>query len=241
VTYPANKGYISQTGRITGTAYDAPSGIVERVYVRVRQTSGANPGHYYRVSDSSWTVENSPEVWNDLYQGGPYGTLSPSATWWQLTATPWQSGEIYEIDVNIKDKAGWYRVGYSTMTQVKADFDAPSSTVTYPAHGASLQEELTVISGSASDAAPGEIDKVLVSYYCNGGICSGNYWNRAAGAWNSAAEIFYEANYVPGNNTWTATGVSTPTWTVDASGINYRIFAKAVDKAGNEVAKPGNL
>ncbi|HBE87556.1 MAG TPA: hypothetical protein DDW67_00235, partial [Elusimicrobia bacterium] len=239
VTYPANKGYISQTGRITGTAYDAPSGIVERVYVRVRQTSGANPGHYYRVSDSSWTVENSPEVWNDLYQGGPYGTLSPSATWWQLTATPWQSGEIYEIDVNIKDKAGWYRVGYSTMTQVKADFDAPSSTVTYPAHGASLQEELTVISGSASDAAPGEIDKVLVSYYCNGGICSGNYWNRAAGAWNSAAEIFYEANYVPGNNTWTATGVSTPTWTVDASGINYRIFAKAVDKAGNEVAKPG--
>ncbi|MDT8286528.1 MAG: hypothetical protein RQ748_05405, partial [Elusimicrobiales bacterium] len=239
ITYPLNNGYISQTGRITGTAYDNPNGIVDRVYVRVRQLTGANPGHYYRVSDSSWTVENSPEVWNELYQGGPYGTLSPSATWWQLSATPWQSGETYEMTVNIKDKAGWYRVGYSTVTSIKADFEAPTSTVTYPAHGSNLQEELTVISGSASDASPGAVDKVRLSYYCASGICGGKYWNRAAMAWNSDPEIFYDAVYLPGDDTWTATGVSTPTWATDASGIIYRIFAKAVDKAGNEVAKPG--
>ncbi|MFA7007455.1 MAG: hypothetical protein WC204_01230, partial [Elusimicrobiales bacterium] len=238
VTYPYDKGYISQAGKITGTAYDAPNGIVEKVYVRIKQTAGSKPDHYWRVSDSSWTLENVPEVWNEIYQGGPYGTLSASATWWQLNTTPWQSGETYDISVNIKDKADNYRLGYSTVTLIKADFTPPTSTVTYPVNGSILQTEVTVISGSASDTAPGQLDKVQVSYYCASGICDGNYWNRASGLWNSGAEIFYDATLLAGDK-WEATGSSTPTWVTSVGGIAYRVFAKAVDKALLEVAKPG--
>ncbi|MHB0996960.1 MAG: RHS repeat domain-containing protein, partial [Elusimicrobiales bacterium] len=235
ITYPYNNGYISQTGYIAGTAYDTPYGRVDKVYVRVKQTTGAKPGHYWRVSDSSWTVENSPQVWNEIPL---QGTLSPDATWWQLPASPWQSGEIYEMNMNLKDKAGHYLLNYSTVTGIKADFTAPSSTVTYPAHNDILQVELPVISGSASDFAPGELDKVRVSYKCVSGGCNGFFWNRSAAAWNSGTEIFYDATLLSGNR-WEAAGASTPSWVTSGSGINYQIFAKGVDKAANEVAKPG--
>ncbi|KAF0127252.1 MAG: hypothetical protein FD189_320, partial [Elusimicrobia bacterium] len=234
ITYPINDGYISQSGRIAGTAFDAPNGIVSDVYVRVRQASGPKAGHYWRVSDSSWTLQDAPQVWNSI---PPQGTLSPGATWWQLGTTPWQSGETYDINMNLRDRAGNFILNFSTVTNIKADFTAPTSTVTYPAHGSNLQEELTVISGSASDAAPGALDKVLVSYFCASGICNGNYWNRTAGAWNSASEIFYEATLLSGNR-WEATGASSPTWVTSTDGITYRIFAKGVDQAANEVAKP---
>ncbi|MEW5906446.1 MAG: hypothetical protein AB1734_06660, partial [Elusimicrobiota bacterium] len=235
ITYPVNDGFIAQTGRIAGTAFDTPNGIVDLARVRIRQLTGPKPDHYWRVSDSSWTVQGAPEVWNDIPL---HGTLSPGGTWWQLNTTPWQSGETYEMNATVRDRAGNFRLGYSTVTAIKADFTAPTSTVTYPAHLADLQEELNVISGSASDSPPGVLDRVLVSYFCLDDICTGNYWNRAAMAWNSTSELFYDAALLSGNR-WEATGSSTPTWVTSTTGIRYRIFAKGVDRAGNEVAKPG--
>ncbi|MCG2725771.1 MAG: Ig-like domain repeat protein, partial [Elusimicrobia bacterium] len=235
ITYPYDSGYIGQTGKIEGTAYDTPNGMVENAYVRIKQSTGPNVDHYWRVSDSSWTVENAPDVWNEI---PTYGTLSPDATWWQLNTNPWQTGETYEMNAYVKDNADNYEAVYSTVTDIKADFTAPTSTVTYPTNGSIIDVGLTTSSGSASDTAPGVLDKVRVSYYCASDVCIGKYWNRNSGAWDSATEIFYDANIA--GNTWEATGISTPTWITTPAGINYQIFAKAVDEAGNEVVKPGS-
>nr|MDA3823126.1 hypothetical protein [Bacteroidales bacterium] len=235
ITYPYDNGYISQTGKITGDSYDKTHGIVAESFIRIKQLTGPKAGHYWRVVDSSWTIESEPEIWNAV---PTYGTLSPDATWWQLNTAPWQTGETYEMNAYVGDKAGNYETVYSTVTDIKADFTAPSSTVTYPADGTLVEVELTVISGSASDFAPGILDKVQVSYYCVDNTCSGQYWDRVSGAWNSATEIFYDADVV--GDAWTATGASTPTWVSDVDGVDYRIFAKGIDQAGNEVVKPGS-
>ncbi|MCK5583872.1 MAG: hypothetical protein KAI33_08780, partial [Elusimicrobiales bacterium] len=97
--------------------------------------------------------------------------------------------------------------------------------------------DLTVITGSASDVDPGVLDKVQLSYKCVSDVCDTKYWNRASGAWDSVAEIFYDADIT--GNAWEATGASSPTWVTSTSGIDYEIFAKAVDQAQNEVTKPG--
>ncbi|MCK5584360.1 MAG: hypothetical protein KAI33_11235, partial [Elusimicrobiales bacterium] len=162
ITYPYDSSYINQGGKITGDSYDKPNGMVENVYVRIKQTDGSKKNHYWRISDSSWTVEDAPDVWNDVISSG---TLSASATWWQLGTTPWQSGETYEINMYAKDKADNYEAVYSTVTNIGANFTVPSSTVTYPAHGSTINVELTAISGSASDVPPGVLEKVEVSYY----------------------------------------------------------------------------
>ncbi|MBI4656406.1 MAG: hypothetical protein HY746_06650, partial [Elusimicrobia bacterium] len=238
ITYPYNNGYISQTGKIAGTAYDTPNGKTGNVFVRVKKTVAALD-YYWRISDSSWALAE-PDTWNEI---PAYGTLSPNGTWWQLNTSPWQTGETYEMNIYAKDKANNYQIAYSTVTDIKADFTAPSSTVTYPVHGTTLEAELTKIEGSASDYSPGILDKVHVSYKCvDTNYCDtslNKYWNRTAGAWDSASEIFYEATILAGNK-WEATGNSTPTWITNANGVDYEIFAKGVDQAGNEVTKPGS-
>ncbi|MEK7721568.1 MAG: hypothetical protein AAB359_04170, partial [Elusimicrobiota bacterium] len=136
------------------------------------------------------------------------------------------------------DKAGNYQLVYATATNIKADFTAPASTVAYPAHNQLVEAELTVISGSASDAAPGALQSVMVSYYAVDGLYAGKYWDRAAGAWSSSSELFYDAAILTGNR-WEATGASTPTWYTTLAGVKYDIFAKAADQAANVISKPG--
>ncbi|HOI41906.1 MAG TPA: Ig-like domain repeat protein, partial [Elusimicrobiales bacterium] len=231
VTYPVSGFYITQQGRVTGTAADIPPGEVEKVEVRIKRRSD---DHYWRVSDSSWTLEDAPQVWNDVTL---YGTLSPGGTWWQLNGSPWDTDILYDMDARVVDRAGNWGLSYSSATGVTADFTLPASTVAYPAHLSELAVDVPVISGTASDNSPGELDKVLVSYYKE--AAPAGWWNRATGAWDSAEELFYEASLGPGD-AWTATGASSPTWIAVQEGIYYRIFAKAVDKAGNEVVKPGS-
>ncbi|MCK5584222.1 MAG: Ig-like domain repeat protein, partial [Elusimicrobiales bacterium] len=236
ISYPYDGAYISQTGKIYGGSYDQPNGIVEKVFVRIEQLSGPHIGEFWSVGDTQWTSVGAPEVWNEVPL---YGTLSPSATWWQLNAAPWQSGETYEMNIKVVDRALNYQNVYSTVTGISADFTAPTSTVTYPAYDSTINTELTIISGSASDMAPGQLDEVKLSYFkCDGALCStGKYWNIGAGLWNLDTEEFYAADIT--GNTWEATGASTPTWVTTKDGIYYRIFAKAIDKAQNEISKTG--
>ncbi|MCK5582375.1 MAG: hypothetical protein KAI33_01215, partial [Elusimicrobiales bacterium] len=186
ITYPVTDGYFSQTGKITGIVQDSIPGKVENVYVRIEQLSGPHIGEFWSVEDMQWTSVGAPEVWNDILA---YGTLSPDATWWQLNTAPWQTGETYEVNAYAKDKADNYEFVYSTVTNVAADFTAPTSTMTYPAHQETVSTDLTVITGSASDVDPGVLDKVQLSYKCVSDVCDTKYWNRASGAWDSVAEI----------------------------------------------------
>ncbi|PIU17721.1 MAG: hypothetical protein COT18_12525, partial [Elusimicrobia bacterium CG08_land_8_20_14_0_20_59_10] len=228
ITYPAHLGYISPTGRITGGSYDSPNGIVSDVYVVIKDTG---TGKYWSVAGSSWSDTSAA---NSVISSG---TLSPGATWWQLGATPWQNGAFYDIYAYAQDRAGNYQVVYATAADIKADFNLPSSSITYPINGADLWTRLNSVSGSASDAAPGQLTTVKVSYLKVGS--PDYYWDSAAMAWDSTTEIFYDATI--DGDTWQAAGISTPTWVRDQdAGIIYKIFAKAVDAAGNEVVKPGS-
>jgi hypothetical protein len=229
ISYPYNNGYISAAGKITGGSYDMPNGVVQDVNVRIKKLTGvSDAGKYWSVAGSSWSVA---AVSNSVLS---YGTLSPSATWWQLNTAPWATNETYEMSAWAFDRAGNYQLVYATATNVKADFTNPISTITSPSHGTIIQAELNTVSGNAEDYAPGVLDRVLLSYFK---MDTARYWNFSTHAWDSVDELFYDANIV-GNN-WTATGVSTPTWIAPLSGISYKVFAKAVDQAGNEVPKPG--
>ena len=123
ISYPYDNGYISQTGKINGGAYDTPNGITQNVFVRIQQLTGPKAGHYYKAASSSWTVTGAPAVWNQISSTAALdGVLSPSATWWQLSAAPWQTGETYEMNAYARDKAGNYQLVYATATNIKADF-----------------------------------------------------------------------------------------------------------------------
>ena len=124
--------------------------------------------------------------------------------------TAW-AGETYDVDAYAVDLAGNAQVIYSTVTNVKADFTPPVSTVTWPAHNSVVSVVVSSVVGQASDAPPGSVSSVRVSYFkCNDPSCNtGYWWNSASGNWNSATEIFYTASV--NGTTWTATGVSTPT------------------------------
>ncbi|MCX5784357.1 MAG: hypothetical protein NTX59_01580 [Elusimicrobia bacterium] len=234
VTYPQAGQYIKSGGMVEGTSADMLPGGVSKVYVRVKRSDG----QYWNRATSGWV--GTIETWNDV---SLYGTLSPNGTWWQFASSPWTTGFSYDFNVKVQDKAGNWQVDYSSANSVAADFDIPSSSVTYPVHNSTLNATPAVISGSASDLASGTLDHVQVSYFkCITNCTTGNnYWDATAGNWNSASELFYTATTLDKvNKTWQATGVSTPTWTPSGTPTKYRIFSQAVDQAGLATLKPGS-
>ncbi|MEK7721108.1 MAG: hypothetical protein AAB359_01820, partial [Elusimicrobiota bacterium] len=230
ISYPYDNGYISQAGKITGDSSDGPNGLVGEVYVRTKQVSGVKPGHYWRVSDSSWTVQSAPEVWNAVTSSG---TLSANATWWQSATTPWQTGEIYEINAYAKDKANNYQTLYSTTTGIKADFTAPISTITMPAEGQTYGViALSEINGTVQDASPGVVDyvKVQIGYTPSGqgGAITYSYdgatWPNNNTTWLPVSTITLSGN------TWSYT-LPTAIWQWNNAWYSIRVYG--VDKANN--------
>jgi hypothetical protein len=53
ISYPVNSGYITQTGKVSGTSVDSYPGIVEKVYVRIKRNSDNS---YWDASSSNWTL-----------------------------------------------------------------------------------------------------------------------------------------------------------------------------------------
>jgi hypothetical protein len=222
ITYPIVNGYVSQTGKVTGIAADNYPGKVSNVYVRIKRDDNL----YYQIG-SGWV---SSSVFNDVVTNG---YLSPNATYWYLNASPWESGRTYTIDAYAVDLAGNYQIIYSTSANVKADFDAPSSTITWPVHNGDYDIPVTHIDGDVSDLPPGQIDKVQLSYQR---VDTGKYWDGSG--WNSDTEMFFDATVY--QTSWTATGASTPNWYTTLDGVYYKVFARAIDKAGNITPKPAN-
>jgi len=232
VTYPVTDGYVSSGGKVEGVALDTWPGKVNNVFVRIKRNVDS---WYWDSANTTWTDAGAPDVWNDV---SLHGTLSLNNTWWQLGPTTWETGQLYTVDAKAVDKAGNWQIVYSTALRVAADFAVPSSSVTYPANGDDLTTDLTLISGSASDALPGRVNRILLSYYKV--TAPAGFWDRTAGNWSSAVELFYDGTVLVGQDKWQATGASTPTWVTTDAGVDYQIFAKAVDAANNEVVKPGS-
>ncbi|MFH1725763.1 MAG: hypothetical protein ABII00_14225, partial [Elusimicrobiota bacterium] len=223
VTFPVNAGFVSLTGLVRGTAAELWPGEIENVEVRV--SSGTGPRWYY--TGSTWTT--TTETWLAA-------TLSPDTTAWWHPDAPWVTNQTFRAEARILDKAGNRGLAYSTVT-FNADFTAPSSTISYPGHNASYDVGVTSVQAAAYDPPPGVIATVEFSYLKEDGIGCTAYWDREAGDWCSITELFYPGVFAAG--LWTAQGGSTPTWVASASGIHYRIYARAEDLAANETAKPG--
>ncbi|MEO0224000.1 MAG: hypothetical protein ABIL76_02770, partial [candidate division WOR-3 bacterium] len=238
IIYPSNNGYISQTGRIQGFAFDEYPGkivldvINERgVWVRIRDL--AYPSTYY-VSPN-W-VETSPEnAWNFV------SYLSPNGTWWIFNDTPWQDGKTYEINVKCRDKAGNWQIVYSTATNVKADFTAPVSTITVPSNnGEYFTDTLPTISGTFTDAVPGKVGAVKIQIKCidTASPLYNKYWTKPSGVqgdindW-STTPTWLTTNLISATSTWwyDATGIY---WDATVAGIRYAVVCYAIDEALNE-------
>lgn len=216
ILVPANNSYVGNLAAITGTAGD--NAAVSLVKMTLN-----------RLSDN-W-------YWNGASWDAAQTWLSVTGTTAWSYATPvWVDGSTYTAVAKAMDTLNNWSTEYATTT-FTYDSLAPVSTITYPAHAAVLEIDLPVISGSASDFA-GTLSSVRVSYACASGVCVGKYWDITTHAWDSVTEIFYDATILS-DSKWEATGASTPTWITDGNGIQYNIFAKAMDLTGNETAKPG--
>ncbi|PKM99444.1 MAG: hypothetical protein CVU78_06315, partial [Elusimicrobia bacterium HGW-Elusimicrobia-2] len=209
VTYPANSGYVSSVGKITGTSEDSWPGQTGNVYLKLQRQDNSK----YWKGSSSWTAV---ETWL-----AP--TLSSGGTWWQLTDNPSWETTNYEAYAKCKDKADNWQTVYSTVAFI-GDFTAPSSTVTTPANGSS-QDSVAVISGAASDE--NELDYVKIDIKRN----TDNFrWDEDNEQWVDTSNTPFWLDCA-GSGGWSFTiTYQTSCW---SNGLSYTITPKAFDKAGN--------
>ncbi|MDE2293782.1 MAG: hypothetical protein KGL53_17125, partial [Elusimicrobia bacterium] len=122
------------------------------------------------------------------------------------------------------------------------DITPPTSLSTGPVGSVGA---VNAITGTASDAAPGGLDKVLVSIYedqCGGTLChTGEYWNGVGPGWQPT-EFYLASGTIQG----ACTAGSTCAWSFDASSVlfdnksTYTVVGRARDLAGNVKAIPGS-
>lgn len=214
VLVPPDGSYMNSLPLISGTSWDDV--MVSSVTLAINRLSD----NYYWTG-SVWNVSQTwlnADIW---------------VSSWTYSAVPaWTDSSSYTIVARVMDSSNTWSLDHSTATFIY-DVSIPVASVVLPVHASSVA--LTAVSGTAADAPPGELASVEVSYYR---VDTARYWNSGTMAWDSVAETFYAAD-LAGNN-WTATGVSSPTWSGSLSGVDYRIFARATDAAGNVVTKPGS-
>ncbi|RLE62358.1 MAG: hypothetical protein DRJ47_10810, partial [Thermoprotei archaeon] len=213
ITAPVDGGYVSQTGIIKGTCSDTLPGVMDKVKVRIKRGSD---GHYWRVSDSSWTMEGAPEVWNEA-------SLSSESTFFYLNTSPWETDETYYVNGQGVDKAGNYQVDYGTITFI-ADFTPPTGAVVLPADG-SEPDYIPTISGTCGDTSPGEVDSQNV-YLILKGFSPVEYWS--GDIWTDTTTVYLKTT-VLSQSTWYYSD-SNISWTKDRT---YNATVVVYDKAGN--------
>ncbi|OVE75252.1 hypothetical protein BVX98_07870, partial [bacterium F11] len=231
ITFPVASGFISQAGNISGTADDTGAGFIDRVMVRLQRDSddkfldisGGLPG--------SWVTDVTSDTWNTVYPtgGNPWD--------WTLSTAAWNSGITYNANAYAIDRASHTDLSYSTVT-FSADFQAPSSVVTLPAH-TDTKSSLPTISGTTADVGPSGISAVWVAYYRTS---SGRWWNNSNGQFDSNVQntppgsvgtgnYWVEATTVAGSPMeWYTTDNSTPTFGAET----YEILSVAIDIASNQ-------
>ncbi|MHB9154302.1 MAG: RHS repeat domain-containing protein, partial [Endomicrobiales bacterium] len=254
VSYPSDGGYISQTGKVQGTALDLAPGKMDSVaYVKVRIRDLANSSTYY-VSPS-WTDTTADSAWNNV------SNLSPGGTWWILNDTPWQSGKAYEINVRSRDKAGNWQLVYSTATNVKADFAPPSAVITLPVENPGdppnpSYSYLPTISGTCFDAYPGQIKSIHLQIRGIGDTKVGgtgegavsHIWDAVTRSWRPEGQgsflIPVSSITIVSGTTWYFNNADSPDncnaiWSAAGNYKCIEIVAYAEDYAGNTQTVPG--
>ncbi|GAH97337.1 unnamed protein product, partial [marine sediment metagenome] len=138
---------------------------------------------------------------------------SPTATW--------QDGKKYHIKSYATDEATNKEVVVSSNTFI-IDVTTPTSGITQPLNNSRVNS-LDFIRGTASDTPPGETEIVEISIYDR--IDKKYYKN---GSFSETSWYFFAAASTDSFHTWYSTS---PTW---VPGIDYSIWCRATDKAGNQ-------
>ncbi len=231
VTAQNNAGLTSANGPFTLTQDStAPSG----------QTLALVGGPYYTSTSVSLTAGDGSDAGagldtsSRLYErdsatltNGSCGSFSGSWTTVSNPDTTVASGNCYRYRFSIADNVGNRSATITASVDAKVDTSAPSSTVTFPASGATYNTAgwnagcaTAGLCGTYSDGGSG-VSQVQVSIRQG----TGNYWNGSSFA--SASEVWNTASIAAGNWSYAFAAGSFP---ADGS---YTIRVRATDAAGN--------
>ncbi|MBM4462042.1 MAG: hypothetical protein FJ012_01740 [Chloroflexi bacterium] len=187
---------VKSLASISGTAADTAPGQVDKVQVQVRNTTDST---YW--NGSSWVAG---EAWLNATGTTSWSYAMPSLT----------NGKAYEVKAKAIDKAG----SESSVASDSFIFDTANPTVTLN-NIPDFVNSLASISGTAADAAPGQVDKVQVQIK---NTTDSTYWNGSS--------------WVAGETWLNATGTASWSYSMPSlvNGKAYEVKAKAIDKSGNE-------
>jgi|GEM_PF-1060901 len=190
--------FVPSLASISGSASDISPGELEKVQVQINNT---NDSTYW--NGSSWIGE---ATWLDVTVASPWTYAMPSLT----------DGKAYTVKARSVDKAG----NESTVASDSFIFDATNPTVSVN-DIRDFYDPPESVSGTASDASPGELEKIKVAF----SLKDGNYWTGSD--WSGTGPTWFDAS-------------GTSNWTYNSSGISfaheteYTVYARSIDKAGNE-------
>ena len=200
---PACVGNLTSIG---GTASDAAPGVVDKVYVKIKNTTETKwwNGAGWVGTDPTWILE-ATDTTSWTYPAG--GGLS------------FDNGKSYQVWAKAQDKAGNETAAPPTDT-FTVDTAKPTVDITTPPTGD--QNSVPSLAGTASDIGCAGMSNVQVQVY---NVTGARYWKGSTGQW-VATEAWN--NYTGGTlANWTYT---MPTLT---SGRQYQVDAKAIDAGGN--------
>ncbi|RLC93245.1 MAG: hypothetical protein DRI39_06320, partial [Chloroflexi bacterium] len=197
VTLNSIPAFANVAPTVTGTSEDSYSGV-EQVRVLFRQNDDNRfwDGGSWQ-DDETWLTCTGTDFWG-------YGSSSVG----------WSTGRSYTVRVKAIDRAG----NESTEASDSFIYDTTRPTVSL-ADITDFVDTLASVSGTASDAAPGELHKVQVRI---SNTRTAEYWDGTA--WQATA-VWLDA-------------AGTAAWSYDISGTcwpdsYYLVTARALDKAGN--------
>ncbi|MDI6756458.1 MAG: Ig-like domain repeat protein, partial [Endomicrobiia bacterium] len=200
---------------LSGTADDSPSGV-NSIQIRIARPDA----HFWRVSDSSWTMT---EVWNTT------STWSDGEWRVALPENPWTENTTYFVRVRVYDKV--IPTQNLTTASDKAfvyDVSFPTAAVTLPAADG-IYSSIPQITGTARDwPSKGNIENVEVSVFANSGDDAGKYYKATPPGWTFAVTWNTAAVYALNNASWSFTA---PTFQNQAQ---YTVTARAKDRADNQ-------
>ncbi|MFA5858612.1 MAG: fibronectin type III domain-containing protein [Elusimicrobiota bacterium] len=204
---PAANSQLSVLNAIYGTVSDTASGV-SSVNLKIRRSSG----EYW--TGTSWGGETVSSA-----------TLSSGASYWSYTSgvslyNNLSDGVTYYISVSAADNLANASVWGVLMTTVTYDVSSPTSVVTFPGNGATV-ENLNTISGTSFDMFGVNLVRIAVR-----DTTTGLYWDGVS-SFDQGSIAYFDA---AGKNDWTYSAVKSSN-IVQAH--TYWIHAKTLDNTGN--------
>ncbi|MEK7422439.1 MAG: hypothetical protein AAB131_01230, partial [Actinomycetota bacterium] len=249
ITSPANNSFATAVTVLTGTSEDrycklVPDlcpGVGGRNYEAGIASTGTEIS-IQQLSDNMWwgggSFNSATRVWSTAtFTGASSGTWS-----YNLAGSGLGNNTTYYVVVRVRDLAGNLNHTYST-NYVTVDGTNPTSLAISPSGS---QNNVTAITGTAQDTFPGELAAagvvlLKIKKLAGAGDATVRYWDNGAVAWGPAAgpPIFFSTgiptSVVGQPATWSYVTTQIP-WYNDN---DYQVTARAVDKAGNIKADPG--